>query len=201
MAEDTIKLVSQQVLIVDIKTISSDEVTYKDPSMPDGPDFIIKKGEVASITFRNGVTQTYNPILETTNRAYEEENEKVTINCSSSNTGEENGYAYVSENGEIKMTYDFAKKRIYLHVDKPLMYNTKGVRNISITTCHFPDKELYLIFDMTNKVEGEALLSGWYAFVGNIDFHRYFKKNMPRTFEMDIPYETEHVSYKMKLSY
>lgn len=60
MAEDTIMLVNQQVLAVDIKTISSSEVTYKDPTMPDGPDFIIDKNEIASIKFRNGVVHKYN---------------------------------------------------------------------------------------------------------------------------------------------
>ena len=198
MAEDTITLVSKQVLVVDIKTISSNEITYKDPTMPEGPDFIIKKGDVASITFRNGVKQVYNHIEVSQDATIKNnDDEDATIH---SDLDIPNGYVYLSEDEKIKMTYDFDKKHVYLQVDKPLMYNAKDSRNIAIVYFHFGAKRLYLTVDMVNKIEGVAILSGWNSFLNNIDFHRYFKKHMPKTFEIIIPYEMKQVSYQMKLS-
>ena len=198
MAEDTITLVTKQVLVVDIKTISSNEITYKDPTMLDGPDFIIKKGEVASITFRNGVKQEYNHTEDLQDATIKNNNdESATIH---SDLDIPNGYVYLSEDEKIKMTYDFDKKHIYLQVDKPLMCNTKDFRNVAIVYFHFGTKRLYLTADMVNKIEGVAILNGWNSFCNNIDFHRYFKKHMPKTFEIIIPYEMKQESYQMKLS-
>lgn len=195
-AEDTITLVNHQVIVADIKSISSNEIIYKDPQMPDGPDFILQKQEISFITFRNGVTQTYNLLNE---EVEEKSIEEKTAN-NHSDIEVKNGYTYASEDGKINMIYDFKDKKIYLLVDKPLMYQTIESRNIATVFFLFGDKKLYLAIDMVNKVEGVAILSGLHSFLNNIDFHRYFKKNMPKSFVIDIPYETRQVSYQMRLT-
>ena len=195
-AEDTITLVNHQVLVADIKSISSNEIIYKNPQMPEGPDFILQKQEVSSIIFRNGVTQTYNLLNE---KAEEKSIEENPVN-NHTDIEVENGYTYTSEDGKINMIYDFKDKKIYLLVDKPLMYKTMDGRSIAIVFFHFGDKRLYLTVDMVNKVEGVAILSGLHSYLNNIDFHRYFKKNMPKSFVIDVPYETKQVRYQLKLT-
>lgn len=113
---------------------------------------------------------------------------------------DQNGILYISTDHNVKMIYNFEKKQIHLKVQSPLMVKTMDERTICSTVCYLKDKEKLLIFDIVNKVEGVAFLRGFFAYTCNISLHKYFKKHMPNTFDIEIPYEMERVKYTMKIA-
>ena len=179
--------VQLEVILVEV---ADKQVKYRKANNPQGPLFVKEVANISSISYANGEKEDFVPEAVVIGKESVERETKVI----------ENGFVYTSENNEIKIIYNFEKKTIYLYADKPLMYHSKDVRNIAVTTWHVGEKTSYVIFDMINKLEGVALLGGWNAFMGNISFHRHFKKKMPKTFLIDIPYETSIESYKMALT-
>jgi hypothetical protein len=176
-----------EVILVEV---SDKQVKYRKVNNPQGPLFVKEIANISSIKYANGEKEEFShEAVEVT-----EDSTKSVVK------DQEKGFVYTSENDEIKIIYDFEEKTIRIYADKPLMYHSKDARNIALTTWHIEGKELCVIFDMINKLEGVAILSGWYAFLGNMSFHKKFKKKMPKTFLIEIPYETTIGSYKMKLT-
>ena len=189
-ANDVLVLKDGVQLDVILVEVADKQVKYRKVNNPQGPLFVKEIANISSIIYANGEKEVFTQDnVEATEKSAESETKTI-----------EKGFVYTSENNEIKIIYSFEEKTIYLYAEKPLMYHSKDVRNIALTTWHIGDKTSYVIFDMTNKLEGVALLSGWNAFMGNISFHRHFKKKMPKIFLIDIPYETTTESYKMKLT-
>ena len=118
----------------------------------------------------------------------------------------EEGDKYVSEDGSVIIVYDKDKKMMFLHTTKLLMQhtsltpNSSAIRTVVHTICHVGDEQRVLTFDLSNKVYGVALMSGRYAFLNNVKLYKYFKKHEPDSFTIDIPYETQHATYQLKLS-
>ena len=55
-AQDKINLQNGGVINAKVKEVSTRTITYKKQNNPDGPDFVIRKNEVESITYANGTT-------------------------------------------------------------------------------------------------------------------------------------------------
>ncbi len=189
-ANDVIVLKDGVQLDVILVEVADKQVKYRKVNNPQGPLFVKEIANISSIIYANGEKEDFS-----------KETVEVTEELVKSETRDkENGFVYISEDNEIKIIYNFEKKTIHLYADKPLMYHSKDVRNITPTTWYIGKKESLVIFDLNNKLEGMALLSGWNAFIGNISFHRYFKKKMPKTFLIEVPYETTIGRYKMTLT-
>lgn len=210
---DIIVLNDGTKLDVILVEVADKQVKYKKANNTEGPLFVKEIANISSIIFANGEREDF---TQEAIKVAEESSKSTTINStpelstqSSANRAaqqyqtdnSEKGFTYMSEDGKIIMTYDFSDKVVYLKVDEPLIYHSRGMRNIAIVPCHIDKKDLFLVLDMGNKVEGVAFLSGIMSFNLNWDFHRYFKKKMPKTFVIDVPYETKQVSYIMKLAY
>lgn len=204
VAQDIIITKEAKKIDAKILEVSKTEIKYKELDKLEGPTFIAEMNDISSIIYSNG--KVFIPessqksqdtlVLVATNQELQNNTEN-----SSSEFDKLDGYMYISEGGEIKFKYDLKNKVIYLQSKMPLMYHSKDVRNIAIVYCHFDNKkDKYVIFDMSNKVNGVAILSGWNSFLSNINFHTYFKKRMPKSFEMEVPYETSHATYKMTLT-
>ena len=199
-AQDIIVTKDAKKLEVKITEVSKSEIRYKELDNLDGPTFVLEMSDISSIIYSNGKvfipesSQTSEDPSSLSESNQESNNKEI----SSFEIDEINGHTYISEGGEIKLKYDFSNKRIYIQSQTPLMYHNKDVRNIVIVYFHFGDKDKYIFFDMYNKVEGVALLSGLNAFVANINFHSYFKKHMPNSFKIEVSYETSQATYTMR---
>ena len=211
-AHDVIVLKDGTHLDVLLVEVADKQVKYRKVNNPEGPLFVKEIANITSIIYANGEKEDFTKeSLEIVEELGKKANTNSTpeLNAQSANKAvqknqtndSENGFVYISENSEIKIIYNLDEKTIHIYADKPLMYHSKDVRNITLTTWRWGEKESYVIFDMINKLEGVALLSGLNAFLGNISFHKHFKKKMPRTFMIEIPYETSVGTYKMQMSY
>lgn len=176
-ANDTIVMVDGTPMAVDIREVSKTEIKYLDPTMPDGPVFVLSTEDISSVTFRNGKTNTYQPVFSHT---------ELDI---------PNAITYISENKEVKLIYDQDKGLMYLFTDYPLMHNTYEVRNIVLAPCNMGDMTFNVIFDLSNKYEAIGILKGGYAFRSNYKLRKYLMKNDPQSFTITLPYETRHASY------
>jgi hypothetical protein len=58
-SQDTIVLISNQVVIAKISEINSTEIKYKRFDMQDGPDFIEKKSKIKMIRYKNGTVDNF----------------------------------------------------------------------------------------------------------------------------------------------
>ncbi len=185
-AQDIIVTKEAKKIDAKILEVSTSEIRYQELDNLDGPTFVLRTDEIVTIIYANGKVVLFNDAPQEPVSTYD-------LDAVEGNT-------YLSEDGEIKFKYDFTNKRVYIQSKTPLMVHSKEVRNIAILSFHFDGTDQYLIFDMSNKVEGVALLSGSRAFSHNEKFHKFFKKNMPTSFTIDVPYETRHGSYTIRLA-
>lgn len=65
--QDTIAMRDNSKLIAKVLEISSTEIKYKRFDNLNGPDYVISKNDISSITFRNGVKDVFESIIEPTN--------------------------------------------------------------------------------------------------------------------------------------
>ena len=195
-AQDIIVTKSAKKIDAKILEVSESEIKYQEADNLDGPAFVLDTKEINCIIYTDGKVVLYAQDSDNTKEPDVSGDSSITkfdINV-------ENGYKYISEDGNVVLVYDKDKQQIYLRTDKPMMHNSLNVRNITLTACHFGDNRVNLVFDLSNKMNGIAVLRGSYAFDSNIKVRKYFKKNVPQTFVIDIPYETQQESYQMKLS-
>ena len=195
-AQDVILTKDSKKIDAKILEVSKSEIKYKKFNYQDGPTFILETREISSIIYSNGEVVLYDQDTEDNKK---ESNASIDTSTTLLNIDVEEGDKYVSEDGQVILVYDKDKKQMYLYTNKPLMHNSYDVRNITLTVCHFGDKQINLIFDLANKVRGIAILSGINSFMSNLEVQKYFKKNMPQSFVIDIPYETQQESYLVKL--
>lgn len=68
-SQDSLYLTSGKVIICKVKTIAPKTVSYARHDIPDGPEYIIKRKEVRSIRYENGVIESFvdNPIAKSGN--------------------------------------------------------------------------------------------------------------------------------------
>ena len=183
----SVMLFAQDIIVTkEVLEVSTSEIRYQELDNLDGPVFVLRTDEIVTIIYANGKVVLFNDAPQEPVSTYD-------LDAVEGNT-------YLSKDGEIKFKYDFTNKRVYIQSKTPLMVHSKEVRNIAILSFHFDGTDQYLIFDMSNKVEGVALLSGSRAFSHNEKFHKFFKKNMPTSFTIDVPYETRHGSYTIHLA-
>lgn len=192
-ANDVLVLKDGVRLNVILVEVADKQVKYRKVNNPQGPLFVKEIANISSIIYANGEKEEFPHESAEITEITEESTKNVVKN-------QESGFVYTSENKEITIIYNFEEKTIHIYADKPLMYHSKDVRNIAITTWYIGEKESYVFFDMINKLEGVAILSGMNAFIGNITFHKQFKRKMPKTFLIELPYETTIGSYKMTLT-
>ena len=185
-AQDIIVTKEAKKIDAKILEVSTSEIRYQELDNLDGPVFVLRTDEIVTIIYANGKVVLFNEAPQEPVSTYD-------LDAVEGNT-------YLSEDGEIKFKYDFTNKRVYIQSRTPLMVHSKEVRNIAILSFHFDGTDQYLIFDMSNKVEGVALLRGSREFSHNEKFHKFFKKNMPTSFTIDVPYETRHGSYTIHLA-
>ena len=200
-AQDIIVTKDAKKIDAKILEVSKTEIKYKELDNLEGPTFIAEMSDISSIIYANGkvfIPESSQKSQDTISIATTNIDLQNNIENNSSEIDKIDGYTYSSENGEIKLKYDFKNKKVYIQSPKPLTFHNYNTRNIAMVHFHFSKTVKYLIFDMANKVEGVAILSGLASFTANIGFHTYFKKNMPTSFVIDVPYETGQVSYIMK---
>ena len=195
-AQDIIVTKDSKKIDAKILEVSKSEIKYKELDNLEGPTFVLDVAEINSVIYSNGKVVLYDQNTANTSREAKTSAESLPNKL---DVDIEDGDRYVSEEGTVVLVYDKEKKLMYLHTNKPLMHNSYDVRNITLTMCHFGNKQMTLIFDLANKVNGVAILSGIHTFMSNLDFQRYFKKHMPKEFVIDIPYETQQESYQVKL--
>ena len=176
---DTIIMVDGTQIVANIPEVSKSEIKYLDPTMNDGPIFVLSTEDISSVVYRNGKKQTYQPVFSHT---------ELDI---------PNSITYQSEDNEVKLIYDPDKALMYLFTNHPLMHNTYEVRNIVLAPCNMGDKSFNVIFDLSNKYEAIGILKGGYAFISNARFRKYILKNDPQSFTISLPYETRHVTTKV----
>lgn len=178
-ANDTIVMVDGTQIVANIREVSKSEIKYLDPTMNDGPVFVLKTEDISSVTFRNGKKQTYQPVFSHT---------ELDI---------PNAVTYLSEDEEVKLIYDPEQALMYLFTNYPLMHNTYEVRNIVLAPCDMGDKIFNVIFDLSNKYEAIGILKGGFAFLSNVHFRKYLLKNDPQSFTISLPYETRNTAIKV----
>ena len=178
-ANDTIVMVDGTQIVGNIREVSKSEIKYLDPDMSDGPVFVLSTEDIDSVTFHNGMTRHYNTIRHA----------KVNI---------PNGVTYASSDGMLQLIYDPDNQMMYLFARKPIMYSSHDVRNIAVTTIHLDDKAYYVVFDLSNKYDGVALMQGQFSFYNNVTFRKYITKHQPESFTIDISYESSHATHEMK---
>lgn len=68
-AQDSLFLTSGKVILCKVKTIAPKTVSYTRYDVPDGPEYIVKRREVSSITYANGEKELYvsNPMARSGN--------------------------------------------------------------------------------------------------------------------------------------
>ena len=194
---DVIVLKDGTKLEIILVEVADKQVKYRKANNPEGPLFVKEIAYISSIIYANGEREDFTQ--EAINLSDKSSANQTAQESQADDS--ENGFTYMSENNEIKIIYDPDKKMIQIHADKPLMYHSKDARNITLTSWTWGNKESYVIFDMVNKLDGVAILSGWYAYMSNISFHRRFKKKMPKTFMIEITYETTIEKYKMQMAH
>lgn len=206
-AQDIIVTKEAKKIEAKITEVSKSEIRYKELDNLEGPTFVLEMTDISSVIYANGKVfipeSAQKPVdsskeLESSQGVLESDN--INKEKSAFEIDEINGQTYISDGGEIKLKYDFSNKKVYLQSKMPLMFHNRDVRNLVLLNFHFGDKEKYLIFDMANKLEGVALLSGLESFMSNINFHNYFKKHMPNSFKIEVSYETSQATYTMKLA-
>lgn len=180
-AHDTIVMVDGTRIEAIIQEVSKTEIRYFDPTMSDGPVFVLNTEDIDSVTFHNGMTRHYNTARDA----------KVNI---------PNGVTYVSSDGLLQLIYDPDNQMMYLFARKPIMYSSHDVRNIAVTTIHLDDKAYYVVFDLSNKYDGVALMQGQFSFYNNVTFRKYITKHQPESFTIDISYESSHATHEMTKS-
>lgn len=205
LAQDVIITKDAKKIDAKILEVSKTEIKYKELDNLEGPTFIAEMNDISSIIYANGkvfIPESSQKSQEANTLGASNQELQKNVGNSSSEIDKIDGYMYMSEGGDIKLKYDFNNKKVYILSPKPLTFHSYDVRNIAIVYFHFSgNTDKYLIFDMANKVEGVAFLSGINTFTANIGFHTYFKKHMPTSFEINVPYETGQASYTMKLTH
>lgn len=68
-AQDSLYLTTGKVIVCKVKTIAPKTVSYTRHDLPDGPEYIIKRKEVRSIKYANGVVEPFvdNPMAKSGN--------------------------------------------------------------------------------------------------------------------------------------
>ena len=178
-AQDVIVTIDERHIDANIQEVSKSEIRYKDPTMLDGPTFVLNTEDVDSITFRNGKTQHFNSRRQA----------KIDI---------PNGVNYASADGMLQLIFDPANQMMYLFARKPIMYTSHNVRNIAVTTIRLDDKIFYVVFDLSNKYDGIALMQGQFSFYNNVTFRKYITKHQPESFSIEVSYESSHATHEMK---
>ena len=196
-AQDIIVTKDAKKIDAKILEVSSSEVRYKELDNLDGPLFTLRMDEIHTIIYANNKVFIPEPTSPTPSS---QEVDQQYLEKTIAEIDQVEGYTYTTEGEEIRLKYDFKNRMMYIIAQKPMMiHHSQDARELVITRCHLGDEDRTLVFDMGNKVVGVAICGGGYAFVSNVGLHKYFKKHVPTSFDIEVPYETSQAKYTMTL--